>query len=334
MSIDLSTRYLGHRLSHPVVASASPLTGDLDHLHRLAEAGAAAVVLPSLFEEQIEHEAMAFHASLEWTTGTSEAPDGYFPEMDIYNTGTRHYTELLRGARRELRIPVVASLNGVSTGGWTLYARVLEDEGADALELNIYFVAADFELTSFEVENRYLYLVEAVRRAVTLPLAVKVGPFFSSMPSMARRLVEAGADGLVLFNRFYQPDIDLETLEIVPNLVLSSPAEMRLVLRWMAILSGRLDCSLAATTGVHGAEDVTKLVLAGADVAMMASALLRHGPERLTSTVEGLRGWLEERGYQSLEQAKGSLSQAAVADPSAFERANYMRTLVSYSADW
>lgn len=335
MTVDLSTRYLGLNLAHPVVPSASPVTADLDHLHALVEAGAAAVVLPSLFEEQLEHEAMAIFHGEEWATGSfAEAIGGFWPEMETYNTGPGPYLDLIRAAKRELQVPVIASLNGTSRGGWTLYAKVLEDAGIDALELNIYLVAADPAASSLEVEARYLDLVESVRNAVTVPLAVKLGPFFSSLAHMAGRLVEAGADGLVLFNRFYQPDIDLERMEVVPNLVLSSATELRLVLRWMAILHDRVDCSLAATTGVAGPDEAIKLVLAGADVTMMASALLKHGPARLRETVDGLRSWLDERGYRSLEQAKGSLSQKAVPDPSAYERANYMQTLVSYSPPW
>jgi dihydroorotate dehydrogenase (fumarate) len=335
MTLDLRTKYLGLSLAHPVVPSASPLTGDVEHLLRLAEAGASAVVLPSLFEEQVEHEAMAIYHGNEWASGSfAEAAGGYFPEMNDYNTGPDSYLELIRAAKAELSIPVIASLNGTTRGGWTLYARVLADAGIDALELNIYLVAADPMISSNEIESRYLGLVESVRRVVDVPLAVKVGPFFSSMAHMAQRLVSAGADGLVLFNRFYQPDIDLDRLEVVPNLVLSTPAELRLVLRWIAILHGRIECSLAATTGVDGPEEAAKLILAGADVVMMASALLRHGPERLRETVDGLRSWLVEREYESLEQAKGSLSQKSVPDPSSYERANYMRTLVSYSPDW
>jgi dihydroorotate dehydrogenase (fumarate) len=241
---------------------------------------------------------------------------------------------LIRAAKRELTVPVIASLNGTSRGGWTLYAKVLEDAGADALELNIYLIAADPEVSSGEIEYRYLQLVQAVREAVTVPLAIKLGPFFSSTANIARRLAEVGADGLVLFNRFYQPDIDLDRMEVVPNLVLSTPAELRLVLRWMAILHGKVACSLAATTGVDGPEEAVKLVLGGADVTMMASGLLRHGPARLGQTVNGLRSWLQQRGYKSLAQAKGSLSQKSVPDPSAYERANYMQTLVSYSPPW
>lgn len=335
MTVDLRTNYLGMKLAHPIVPSASPITGDIDHLHRLAEAGAAAVVLPSLFEEQVEHEAMAVHMGLEWAKESfAEATDGYLPELDDYNTGPARYLELVRAAKKELDIPVIASLNGTTPGGWTLYAKILADEGVDALELNIYLIAADPTLEGSQVEHQYLRLVESVRETVEVPLAVKVGPYFSSMANMARRLISAGANGLVIFNRFYQPDIDLDRMEVVPNLVLSTPAELRLVLRWIAILRGSMECSLAGTTGVDGPAEAVKLVLAGADVTMMASSLLRHGPERLRETVEGLRAWLEDNGYQSLEQAKGSFSQRAVADPTAFERANYMRTLVSYSPGW
>jgi dihydroorotate dehydrogenase (fumarate) len=317
-------------LAHPVVPSASPLTGDLDHLHRLVEAGASAVVLPSLFEEQVEHEAMAVHFGIEFGAGAyAEATGGYLPELDTYNTGPDRYLELVAAARRELPVPVIASLNGTTRGGWTLYAKILADSGVDALELNIYQVAADPEVDSAEIESRYLELVSAVRRSIDIPLAVKVGPFFSAMANMARRLVDAGADGLVLFNRFYQPDIHLESLRVVPDLVLSSPDELRL-----AILYGKVDCSLAATTGVHQPEQAIKLVLAGADVTMMASALLRHGAGRLTSVRDGLAAWLEDHEYQSLGQAKGSLSQRAVPDPTAFERSNYMKALIGFSSPW
>jgi dihydroorotate dehydrogenase (fumarate) len=335
MTVDLTTKYLGMPLAHPLVPSASPLSGNPDALHRLVEAGAAAVVLPSLFEEQVEHEAMAVHEALEFGAANSpEATEGYFPEMDRYNTGPERYLDLVRTARAELHVPIIASVNGSTPGGWTLYAKILADEGIDALELNVYRVAADAEVTGSQVELEYLRLVEQVRRAVPVPLAVKVGPFFSSMANMARRLADAGADGLVLFNRFYQPDIDLDRLEVRPNLVLSSSAELRLVLRWIAILHGRVDASLAATTGIHDAEDVVKVILAGADVTMMASALLRHGPSHLATVLEQVRCWFEERGYGSIEEAKGSLSQRHAPDPVSFERANYMRTLVEYSSNW
>ncbi len=329
---DMATSYLGLELANPIVASASPLTGSADTLIQLQEAGVAAVVLPSLFEEQIEHDAMALHAGIEFGADqVSEVFGGYFPELDTYNTGPERYLDNLRTAKAELDVPVIASLNGTSVGGWTHFAKVLQDEGADALELNVYLVAADVDVSGAEVEDRYLSLVTSVRAAVDVPLAVKVGPYFSSPGHMARRLVDAGADGLVLFNRFYQPDFDLDSLTTTPNLVLSTPAEMRLVLRWMAILHGRVDASLAATTGVHDADAVVKLVLAGADVAMMTSALLQHGAGHVATVLGGVRRWFSERDYVSLDQARGSLSQLSSPDPSAFERANYMQSLVSYS---
>ena len=330
MTAHLDTTYLGMRLASPLVVSASPIGWDLDRLLRLEEAGAAAVVLPSLFEEQIERVSLNLHAAL--TSGTdsfAEALD-FFPEMATYNTGPDRYLDLVRRARAELKVPVIASLNGASPGGWTSYARRIEEAGASGLELNVYFLAADMDETSEAVERRYLDIVSEVRAAVDLPLAVKIGPYFSSMANMARRLVGAGAEGLVLFNRFYQPDIDLERLEVVPNVLLSTSAELRLPLRWIAILHGRVEASLAATTGVHDHLDVIKLVLAGADVTMLASALLRHDAGRLREIHEALVTWLDANEYESIEQMKGSMSQAGVPDPSAFERANYMETLTSY----
>jgi dihydroorotate dehydrogenase (fumarate) len=335
MTVDMTTRYLGFDLASPVMPSASPLTSNVDHILALVEAGAPAVVLPSLFEEQIEHDAMAVHFGLELgADGFGEAPSGYLPRLDNYNTGPEEYLDLVRRARAESGVPVIGSLNGVSSGGWTLYARVLEDNGIDALELNIYRIEADIGVSSADVEHSYLHLVETVRNAVAIPLAVKISPYFTAMASMARRLGDAGADGLVLFNRFYQPDIDLETMGVTPNLILSSSDELRLVLRWMAILHGRIAPDLAASTGIHDSDDATKVILAGATTVMMASALLRHGPERLTQVQDGLRSWFEENGYQSVSQARGSLSQQSVPDPSAFERSNYMKTLTSYVPSW
>jgi dihydroorotate dehydrogenase (fumarate) len=333
--MNLTSNYLGLELANPIVPSSSPLTRSIESLERLEAAGAAAVVLPSLFEEQIEHEAMAVHSALDYGSEISaESIGGYFPEMDDYNTGAGDYLDKLRVAKETLTIPVIASLNGDSAGGWTLYARIIEDAGADALELNIYLIAADMDRAGPDVADEYLRLVERVREAVTIPLAVKVGPYFTSMAHMAGRLVEAGADGLVLFNRFYQPDIDLDTLTVGPNLVLSTSEELRLVLRWMAILHGRINASLAATTGVHTAEDALKLVLAGADVTMMASALLKNGPDHIRTVLDGITRWLEERDYVSLDQARGSLSQASSPNPAAFERSNYMHALTEYSSPW
>jgi dihydroorotate dehydrogenase (fumarate) len=335
MTVDLSTRYLGLDLPHPIMPSASPLTGDIDHIHALVEAGAPAVVLPSLFEEQIEHNEMAVHHSLELgAEGFAETPDGFFPQLDDYNTGPEDDLRLIRQAKQEAGVPVIASLNGTTHGGWTLYARILADEGVDALEINTYQVAANVEMTAAHVENGYLSLVETVKEAIDVPLAVKIGPYFSSTAHMARRLIDAGADALVIFNRFYQPDIDTGSLEVVPRLVLSDPSELRLVLRWLAILHGRVEGDLAATTGVHTADDAVKAILAGATVVMMASALLRHGPARLTETRDGLAGWLEDGGFESVAQARGSMSHQAVPDPSGFERAGYMQTLTSYVPTW
>ena len=334
MTVDLTTHYLGLELANPVVASSSPLTGSVETLLQLENAGVGAVVLPSLFEEQIEHEAMAVHHGIEaGAEHHAEAAGGYFPELDTYNTGPEWYLLALTAAKAALRVPVIASLNGSSPGGWTRFARELQEEGADALELNIYAVAADVDESSAEVEDRYLRLVAGVREAVSIPLAVKIGPWFSAPANMARRLGEAGADGLVLFNRFYEPDIDLDEMAVLPRLELSTPGEMRLVLNWIALLYGRIDASLAATTGVHDAEAAVKLLLAGADVTMMASALLAHGPGHAATVVEGVRTWFDDREYRSVEQARGSLSQVASPDPAAFERVNYMRSLVTWSAD-
>jgi len=332
MSLDLSTDYLGLSLGGPIVASSSPLTGNLDDLRRLEDAGAAAVVLPSLFEEQLEAESLAVHRMLETGAESQGEASGYFPELDDYDLGPDSYLDLIRRAKESLAIPVIASLNGTSTGGWVRYAQDLEAAGADALELNLYLVAADPTLDATAIEARERTLVAAVRDAVRLPLAVKISPFFTALAHTARELAASGADGLVLFNRFYQPDLDLESLAVTPRLVLSSRDELRLPLRWIAILHGRVRASLAATTGVHEAEDVLKVLLAGANVAMMASALLRHGPGHLARVRRGVVDWMEEREYASVRQLCGSASQGGVEDPDAFERANYRQTLHSWAS--
>lgn len=333
MTVDITTEYLGLDLPNPLIASASPLTSKLETLIQLEEAGAAAVVLPSLFEEQIEHDSWAVHDLYEYGSAISpESFGGYMPEMADYNTGPEHYLKLLETAKDNLTVPVIASLNGMSPGGWTAYAKTMQEAGADALELNVYRVATDIEMTGGEIEQGYIDLVKDVRESIDIPLAVKISPYFSSTASMARRLVEAGADGLVLFNRFYQPDIDLEELRIKPDIVLSSPVNLRLPLRWTAILRGRLEASIAASSGVHTGEDVVKLILAGADVTMMTSALLKYGPSHLATVLFEMESWFSEHDYTSIEQGKGSLSQASSADPEAFERTNYMRSLVTYSS--
>ncbi|HEU4529355.1 MAG TPA: dihydroorotate dehydrogenase-like protein [Actinomycetota bacterium] len=334
MTVDLRTRYLGLELANPVVPSASTLSSRIDTLKRLQDAGAAAVVFQSLFEEQIEHEEIELHRVMEQGSESFAEALTYLPEMEEYNTGPDEYLRHVEASKKELEIPVIGSLNGSSPGGWVKYAKLIQDAGADALELNVYYIAANLDENSAQVEQRYLDLVASVRGSVTIPLAVKIGPFFSSVSNMARRLVDAGADGLVLFNRFMQPDIDLDSLQVDPTLHLSTADEVLLPLRWIGILRGRVDASLAATTGVHGPEEALKLLLAGADVTMMASALFRNGPEHVGRVIEGIRTWLEEHEYGSVEQAKGSVSQRNVADPASFARSNYMEMLVSFTSDY
>jgi dihydroorotate dehydrogenase (fumarate) len=334
MSVDLSTRYLGLPLKHPIVASASPLTGSIDSLRRLQDAGVAAVVLPSLFEEQIEHEEMATHNLMMYGAELSPEAHGFFPEMQSYPTGPDRYLKLIGEAKRALSVPVIASLNGHTPGGWTSIARQFQEAGADAIELNVYFLAASLEDTSAAVEQRYVDLVASVTQQVGIPVAVKVAPYFSAMANMAARLHQAGAAGLVLFNRFLQPDIALDELEVTPHLVLSTSDELRLALRWIAILRGRVGASLAATGGAHTPDDVLKLLLAGADCVMLASSLLTQGPRHVDTLVRGVEAWLSEREYSSVAQMKGSLSQQACPDPDAFERANYMRALQSYTSEF
>jgi dihydroorotate dehydrogenase (fumarate) len=334
MSVDLRSRYLGLELNNPIVAAASPMTGSIDRLKRLEDAGVAAVVLPSLFEEQIEHEEMATYNLMLAGTELSPEAHGFFPEMQDYKTGPDNYLKMIGEAKRALSVPVIPSLNGHTPGGWTQIARQLEQAGADAIELNIYFLATDLEDTSTEIEKRYTDLVASVRSIVTIPLAVKVSPYFSAMANMASRLTDAGASGLVLFNRFLQPDILLDELEVSPRLVLSTSDELRLALRWIAILRGRVRASLAATGGAHTRDDVLKLLLAGADCIMLASSLLRKGPKLVATLVSSVEQWMAEREYVSVEQMKGSLSQHACPDPAAFERANYMKALTSYTGDF
>jgi dihydroorotate dehydrogenase (fumarate) len=331
---DLSTDYLGLELRSPIVASSSPLTGHLDGLRDLEDAGVAAVVLPSLFEEQIVFESVELDRLLETGAESFGEALSYFPELDDYNTGPDRYLELIAEAKQKLEIPVIASLNGTSPGGWLEHAKLIEQAGADALELNLYLVAADPQMTADSVEASYRELVTAVRSAVQLPLAVKLSPYFTALAHVALELVEAGADGLVLFNRFFQPDLDLETLDVAPRMTFSSSEELRLPLRWIGILHGQVRASLAATSGVHTADDALKVLLAGANVAMMASALLERGPRRIGQIQRTISMWMEEREYASIRQLQGSVSRRAVADPAAFERANYMRTLKSYSSSF
>jgi dihydroorotate dehydrogenase (fumarate) len=336
MTVDLRTRYLGLDLANPIVPSASPLGQRIETLHRLEDAGAAAVVLPSLFEEQIEHEELQIHGALEAGADSFAEALSYMPEFEDYNTGADAYLSHVEATKKELRIPVIASLNGISLGGWTSYAKRIQEAGADALELNVYFIAADPDEPGEAVERRYVDLVGAIRAEITIPLAVKIGPFFSSVGHMARRLVDAGADGLVLFNRFMQPDIDLDELRVDPSLRLSTSDELRLPLRWIAILHGQMRASLAATTGIHTSADALKLLLAGADVVMMASALLHEGPEHVGTVVHGLEAWMAEREYSSVSQLRGSMSQSNIPNPVAFARANYAQLVTSFVSpyDW
>jgi len=334
MNADLRTRYLGLELRNPIVAAASPMTSSIDSLKRLEAAGVAAVVLPSLFEEQIEHEEMATHNLMLYGAELSPEARGFFPEVRRSHTASEKYLKLIGDAKKALSVPVIPSLNGFTPGGWTRYAKLFQEAGADAIELNIYFLAADLADTSVDVEKRYLDLVASVTEMVSIPVAIKVSPYFSAMANMAARLAQAGAAGLVLFNRFVQPDILLDELEVAPHLVLSNSDEARLALRWIAILRGRIQASLAATGGAHTPDDVLKLLLAGADCVMLASSLLRKGSPHVSTLVNGIETWLTEREYESVEQMKGSLSQQACRDPDAFERSNYMKALTSYTSEF
>jgi dihydroorotate dehydrogenase (fumarate) len=332
--MDLSTTYLGLKLKNPLVPSSSPLTRDISKLRQMEDAGAAAVVLYSLFEEQIYQESQTLDRYLTQGTDSFAEALSYFPEAPEYQSGPEVYLEHLARAKRALDIPVIGSLNGVSTGWWVQYAADIEAAGADALELNVYYLATDLHTSGSEVEEMYLELLRDVKSAVSIPVAIKLSPYFSNIANMSYRLTEAGASGLVLFNRFYQPDLDLENLEVTPNLKLSSSIEMRLPLRWIAILHGRIPADLALTTGVHTITDVAKGLAAGAAITMLASELLQHGIDRLKILRAGLEAWLVEHEYESVFQLQGSLSQINCAEPAAFERANYMRVLSSYEPDY
>jgi dihydroorotate dehydrogenase (fumarate) len=329
MSVQLRTTYLGLELANPLVLAASPLGGEVQMLERLENAGAGAAVLGSLFAEQIDSDREQFCGTA-WFGSVAQSPPAWAGGLSEYNAGPESYLRHITAAKAAVSIPIIASLNASSMGNWMDFARLIQDAGADALELNIYFVPVDPNMSGSEIEDRYVEIVAAVRSQISIPLAVKIGPYFSSLPHMAQRLVAAGANGLVLFNRFLQPDIDLHSLKVDSRLVLSSQDELRLPLRWMGILRGQLAVSLAASTGIHTAEDALKMILAGADVTMLATALLKHGPRYLTTLLDELRGWLEARGYSSLDEVRGALSQHRCSAPGVFERANYATALVGF----
>lgn len=331
MTVDLSTNYLGLRLRNPLIVSASPLTNELVTLQRLEQSGAAAAVLTSLFQEQIEHETWELARNHGSRSRPYDESLSYFPELENYNAGPDGYLRHVAAAKSNSAIPIIGSLNGTSSGNWTRFARLIQEAGADALELNLYYLAADPTRTAAQVEQRYLDLVAEVRATISIPLAVKLGPFFSSLSNMVHELVEAGVNGIVLFNRFAQPDLNLDTLEVGPRLVLSSSDEMRLPLRWIAMLRDQTHVSLAATGDVHTAEDVLKMLLVGADATMMASALFQNGPEYLAKVLTDLTALMQRKGFESVERIKGLASQRHCPDPAAFERAHYMKTVASYT---
>jgi len=331
--MDLTTQYLGLSLKNPLVAGAGPVTGKLDNIRRLEDLGAAAVVLPSIFEEQIAQEDRLILRLATLGVDSYAEALSYFPSAAFYQTDPRRYLELLYRAIRAVDCPVIASLNGISDQAWIDYARQVEEAGASAIELNIYFIPADLQMTGSEVEHRYLSILTAVKQAVKIPVAVKLSPYFSAMGHMASQLVEAGANGLVLFNRFYEPDVDLTELKLLPNLEFSTAAEIRLPLLWIGVLSGRIQASLAASSGVETEDEVIKYLLAGADVVMTTSALLKHGVRYVKVLLEGLKDWLSSRDLDSLEGIRGRLSQRNVSDPTAFERANYIKILQGYDED-
>jgi dihydroorotate dehydrogenase (fumarate) len=329
--IDLSTTYLGLQLKNPIVVSAGPLQRELEAVREMERAGAAAVVMHSLFEEQIDIESEELNRWLEYGSESFAESLHYLPDLENYNHGPEAYLEHLTKVKKAVQIPVIASLNGSSMGGWTRYAKMMEEAGADAIELNTYYVAANPELPGSEVEQMYYDVVHQVKAAVRIPLSVKVSHFFSSIPHMMHRLDSAGADGLVMFNRFYQPDIDLEQLEVVPRLDLSHSYELLLRLNWVAIVYGHVRADLAITGGVHSAEDVLKSMMVGARVAMMTSVLLEKGVGHIRHVLHDVRRWMEEHEYESIRQMQGSMARRNVSDPAAFERANYMRVLSSYA---
>jgi dihydroorotate dehydrogenase (fumarate) len=331
--MDLSTTYLGLKLRTPLVPSAAqPLTENVDNIKRMEDAGAAAVVMHSLFEEQLSQDRREIYESM--TQGTESFAEAltYFPEPSEFHIGPELYLNNIANAKAAVKIPIIASLNGSTAGGWVSYAKKIQQAGADAIELNIYWIPTDPSLSSIRIEDTYVDILRSVKEQVGIPVAVKLSPFFTNFANMARRLEAVGADGLTLFNRFYQPDIDLESLEVTPNILLSTPMAMRLPLRWIAILRDQVGLSLAATSGIHRATDAIKMLMAGADVTMLCSALLRHGVKHIATVENDISAWLEEHEYESVKQLQGSMSQRNCPDPTEFERAQYTRAISSYKA--
>lgn len=331
--IDLTTTYLGMKLKNPLVASASPLSEKVETAKKLEEAGISAIVMYSLFEEQIIHESLELDHYLSQGTETFQEAMSYLPDTGKYTLGPDVYIDTVKKLKQAVGVPIIGSLNGVSTGGWIEYAKRIEGAGADALELNLYYLPTDINLTSPELEDTYVTLVGDICKSIKIPVAVKLSPFFTTLPNIIKRLIDTGAKGLVLFNRFYQPDFDLENLKVCPNLILSNSNELRLPLRWIAMLHDRVQADLALTSGVHTAEDVVKAMMAGAKVTMLASALLKDGIGRASKILADLESWMNEHEYESIQQMQGSMSQKAVAEPAAFERANYMKVLNSFSTN-
>lgn len=332
--MDLTTTYMGLQLRSPlVVGAAAPLTENIDNIKRMEDAGAAAVVLHSFFEEQLRQEQLELHYHTSVHNESFAEALTYFPEPTIFHIGSREYLDHIRQAKEKVEMPIIASLNGSTLGGWVDYAKAIEQAGADALELNIYSIPTDLDMSGAQVEQNYLDILSAVKSEVKIPVAIKLSPFFSNMANMAKRLDEAGADALVLFNRFYQPDIDLEALEVQPNVLLSTPQAMRLPMRWIAILYGRIGADLAATGGIHKAPDVLKMLMAGASIVEIVSVLLRHGIEHLREIEQEMCQWMEEKEYESVTQLKGSMSQLHCPDPSTFERVQYMKAIQTYKPE-
>ena len=330
--MDLSTTYLGLKLKNPLVVSASPLSYSIDNFKRLEDAGVSAIVNHSLFEEQITHEYLEMNHYLNLGAESSAESLSYVPTYFSFNLDSEEHLSHLYKAKKAVSIPIIGSLNATSDGGWVTYAKQMQQTGIDALELNVYYLAADAAIDGRNVEQMYLDILEGIKANVSIPVAVKLSPYFSALANMAKRLEESGANGLVLFNRFYQPDIDLENLNVVPNVLLSTPQDMRLPLRWIAMLYGKVNTSLAASDGIHTAEDVIKMVMAGADITMLCSVLLKNGTKQVGTILTGIEEWMNSHEYESIVQMRGSMSQKSCANPQAFERANYMKVLQSFSS--